>query len=56
MILRERKRVVLGSPGYDTYEGPRIDGEHNDQELSAAEIDAMQKKEETYQKAKKKRM
>ena len=53
--IEGKEKGCLRFPGYDTYEGPSIDEEHNDQELSAAEIDAMQKKEEKYQKAKKKR-
>ena len=53
--IEGKEKSSLRFPGYDTYEGPDIDEEHNDQELSTAEIDAMQKREEKYQTAKKKR-
>ena len=57
-MLSERKSAVLGSRVMTPkiYEGPNIDEEHNDQDLSTADIDAMQKKEVKFQKAKKKRM
>ena len=54
--IEEKEKASLRFPGYDTYEGPNIDEEHNDQDLTSAEIDAMQKREEKFQKAKKKRM
>ena len=48
--IEGKEKSCLRFPGYDTYEGPSIDEEHNDQELSAAEIDAMQKKEKNIKK------
>ena len=54
--IEGKEKASLRFPGYDTYEGPNIDEEHNDQDLTSAEIDAMQKREEKFQKAKKKRM
>ena len=54
--IEGKEKRSLRFPGYDTYEGPNIDEEHNDRDLSTADIDAMQKKEVKFQKAKKKRM
>ena len=51
-----KEKGCLRFPGYETYEGPEIDEEHNDSELTDAKIKVMQKKEEKFQKRKKRKL
>ena len=45
----------LRFPGFETYEGPDIDEDHNDELLTADEIKVLAKAETKFQEAKKKR-
>ena len=45
-----KEKGCLRLPRYETYEGPEIDGEHNDSELTDAELKAMQKGREVSEK------
>ena len=51
--LRTVKVMILNDI---LYEEPEIDEEHDDSELTNAEIKAMQKKEEKFQKKKKRKL
>ena len=51
-----KEKGCLRLPGHETYEDPEIDEEHNDSELTDAELKAMQKKEEKFQKKKKRKL
>ena len=50
-----QEKSHLKSPACETYKGPDIDGEHNDELLTTNEIKAVAKAETKFQEAKKKR-
>ena len=51
--INGKEKQHLRFPGFETYEGPEADEEHNDDVVTEAEIKLLAKAEEKYQKEKK---
>ena len=54
--INGKEKQHLRFPGFETYEGPEADEDHNDDVVTKEEIELLAKAEEKYQKAKKKRL